>query len=86
MKGQGMEGMDIEVWMNHRGEISHEKNHEGLPIIPPLRPEPSRPADGAVAICGECGRRILAVECYSCPNDRCPVQPKATCATTGVWI
>lgn len=61
-------------------------NPDGLPVIPAL-PEPENdwmkrikppPADGAVAICGECGRRIGRVESYCCANIRCPVYPKVT--------
>lgn len=48
-----------------------------LPIIPKLPDTvPTNPFD-PVAKCGECGRLIYAVEGYSCPSGRCPVQPKA---------
>jgi hypothetical protein len=55
-----------------------EYNPEGLPIIPPLDPMPTRPVDGAVAICGQCGLRILPVMCYVCPSSNCPVFFKVT--------
>ena len=53
-----------------------EYTPDGLPIIPRL-PEnplhPTKPApDGAVAVCGECGLRILPVMGYVCSNPRCP--------------
>lgn len=53
------------------------KTREGLPVIPKLHPERPR-SDGAVAICGECGRTIYQVEGYCCMNNRCPVQPRIT--------
>ena len=53
-------------------------NPRGLPVIPRLPPH--QPAnDGAVAICGECGRTIYQVEGYYCGNNRCPVQSHAVC-------
>jgi hypothetical protein len=58
-----------------------EYNPEGLPIIPKLPEWPKRPADGAVAICGECGMRILQVMGYVCSRPRCPVFPNVTCGT-----
>jgi len=50
-----------------------------LPIIPKLPPgNPKPPGETPVAICGECGRTVYALEYYSCMNGRCPVQRKAT--------
>jgi hypothetical protein len=51
----------------------------GVPVIPPLPPSnPSYPKYAAQ--CGECGMLIpLGSWMYSCPNARCPVQPKVTC-------
>lgn len=50
-----------------------------IPVIPPLPPEfpvlPTEP-NPIVAQCGECLRYIRAIEYYSCPNVRCPVQPR----------
>ena len=48
-----------------------------VPVIPPL---PGFPAgDGAVAICGECGLRLMPVMGYVCPNIRCPCFPRNIC-------
>jgi hypothetical protein len=52
--------------------------HRGLPVIPRL-PDTVPRTDGAVAVCGECGRTVYQVECYSCGNSRCPVQVRITC-------
>ena len=52
---------------------------EGLPVIPPLPEPPYQAPDGAVAICGQCGLRIMKVMGYSCSNSRCPVFTQATC-------
>ena len=54
-------------------------NHDNPPVIPPLPECPKRPADGAIAICGKCGIRILPVMGYSCGRTDCPVFPKVTC-------
>ena len=57
------------------------ERRDGLPVIPGL-PEPMpKPPDGAVAICGVCGLRILPVMGYVCGNPRCGVFPRVTCAT-----
>ena len=56
-----------------------DKNEEGLPIIPPIADKPQFPADGAVAICGVCGLRILPVMHYVCTEPNCGVFPKVTC-------
>ena len=54
--------------------------HEQLPVIHPIpeeyRKKRPRRDDEPVAICGECGRTVNRVECYSCPNEWCPIQPK----------
>lgn len=56
-------------------------DHEiALPIIPPIDPFPHRPADGAVAICGLCGLRVMPVMGYVCGNPRCGVFPQVTCS------
>lgn len=58
-----------------------ERTGDGLPIIPGrLQPMP-RPADGAVAVCGVCGLRIMPVMGYVCGNPECGVFPQVTCAT-----
>ena len=49
---------------------------ESLPVIPRL---PGPATDGAVAICGECGLRIMPVMGRVCLHMRCPVFLKATC-------
>lgn len=54
-------------------------NPDNLPVIPPIPPRPNSPADGAIAICGECGLRILPVMGYVCGNSRCPAFPRVTC-------
>lgn len=59
----------------------HERSADGLPVIPPRDPLPQRPADGAVAICGLCGLRVMPVMGYVCSNPRCGVFPVATCST-----
>lgn len=59
--------------------MSEYYNPDNLPVIPPLPKPPARPADGAVAICGQCGIRITPVMGYVCPNTSCPVFTKATC-------
>lgn len=56
-----------------------KRSPDGLPIIPPLQPTPQRPVDGAVAVCGQCGLRILPVMGYVCPASNCPVFVKFTC-------
>ena len=53
-------------------------NPDNLPVIPPLPTVPPRPADGAVAICGQCGLRLLPVMGYVCFSTNCPIQPKVT--------
>jgi hypothetical protein len=61
--------------------MTEKRAPDGLPIIPPL-PDPWPPApDGAVAVCGVCGLRIMPVMGYVCPNMRCPVFPHVTCGT-----
>ncbi len=50
----------------------HIQNPDGLPVIKPLPESPNVPADGAVAICGQCGIRILKIMSYYCANPRCP--------------
>ena len=57
-----------------------DHNYEGLPIIPPKRPQPQSPTDGAVAICGECGLRITKVMSYVCTKPNCPCFPQITCS------
>lgn len=64
----------------HSGRM-YDTYGEGLPIIPPRDPMPQRPADGAVAICGLCGLRVMPVMGYVCSNPRCGVFPQVTCAT-----
>ena len=65
--------------MEHEGQMTdRETNDEGLPIIPPLRKPPERPADGAVAICGVCGIRIYQVMHYVCYRHDCPCFPRVT--------
>jgi len=59
--------------------MSTQYNDEGLPIIPPLPEMPRGPADGAIAICGQCGLRIMPVMGYVCGNSRCPIFPQVTC-------
>lgn len=55
-------------------------NPDNLPVIPRL-PEPApRPADGAVAICGACGLRILPVMGYVCGRLDCPCFLQVTCS------
>lgn len=50
---------------------------DGLPIIPPLPLPPTRPADGAIAQCGECGIRIPSGAWgYVCSRTRCPIFPR----------
>jgi hypothetical protein len=52
---------------------------DGLPIIEPLAPA-GRPApDGAIAVCGACGLRLMPVMGYVCPRNNCPCFPRATC-------
>lgn len=53
-------------------------NPDNLPVIPPLPETPKRPADGAIAICGKCGIRILPVMGYSCGHMDCPLFLKVT--------
>lgn len=48
-----------------------------LPVIPPLPISPA--GDGAIAICGECGLRLMPVMGYVCPNIRCPCFPRNIC-------
>ncbi len=51
---------------------------DGLPIIEPYpAPQPS-PVDGAVAVCGQCGLRIMPVMGYVCQQTRCPVFTQVT--------
>ncbi len=52
---------------------------DGLPIIPGFPDNIQRPADGAVAVCGVCGLRVMPVMHYVCSNPRCGVFPKVTC-------
>lgn len=52
---------------------------DGLPIIPGLPENVPSPADGAVAVCGVCGLRIMPVMGYVCSNPRCGVFPRVTC-------
>lgn len=54
-------------------------NDEGLPIIPPLKKQPERPPDGAIAICGVCGLRLKPVMNYACPRSDCPCFAVVTC-------
>lgn len=54
-------------------------NPDNLPVIEPLQESPKPSYDGAVAICGVCGMRIMPVMGYVCPNARCPVFVKSTC-------
>lgn len=56
-------------------------NPDNLPVIPKLPIRKVPPVDGAVAICGECGLRILPTMFYSCPNANCPVFQQSTCST-----
>lgn len=53
-------------------------NPDNLPVLGPLKPAPTMPADGAVAICGQCGLRILRVMGYVCYNSNCPIQLRVT--------
>lgn len=48
-----------------------------LPVIPRLPEFPT--GDGAIAICGECGLRLMPVMGYVCPNIRCPCFPRNIC-------
>jgi len=52
-------------------------NPDNLPVIPPLSETPKRPADGALAICGKCGTRILPVMGY-CRHMDCFLFLKVT--------
>ena len=54
-------------------------NPDNLPVIEPLPARTVGPADGAVAICGKCGMRILPVMGYVCGSIDCPVFQKFTC-------
>lgn len=47
---------------------------DGLPIIQPIKRWPSRESapDGAVAVCGVCGLRIMPVMGYVCQRSDCP--------------
>lgn len=54
-------------------------NPRGLPVVPRLPDHAPGLPRGPVAICGECGREIHAVEGYCCMNLRCPVQTVVTC-------
>lgn len=46
---------------------------DGLPIIHPIKnPTVPSPVDGAVAVCGQCGLRIMRVMGYVCPHANCP--------------
>jgi len=56
-------------------------NDEGLPIIPALPKARKQAADGAIAICGECGLRIKPIMGYVCGKSRCPVFPTTSCGT-----
>jgi len=56
-----------------------EHDEEGLPIIGPRWVPPPRPADGAIAVCGQCGLRIKPVMGYVCSQPLCPVFPQVTC-------
>ena len=58
-----------------------KRNPEGLPIIPPRKLPARSPADGAVAICGACGLRVLPVMGYVCGRLDCPVFCVVTCGT-----
>lgn len=69
-------GTDVFDWLMGEGFVM-ERN--GLPIIPPLPPGYPLPTHGPVAQCGECGRKIGAVDGYVCNNRRCPVYPQITC-------
>lgn len=60
------------------GSDMHDRLRRNLPVTPKLPPKSPR-SDGAVAICGECGRTVYQMEMYCCMNDRCPVQVKVTC-------
>ena len=64
-----------EKWKSPGVSPLHRRKDD-LPVIPPL-PEP--PIDGAVAICGECGIRLLSVMHYYCNHPRCPCFPRITC-------
>ena len=48
-------------------------NPDNLPVIPPLPANYTRPADGAIMLCGACGMRILQVMGYVCQQPDCPV-------------
>ncbi len=64
------------------GPTNDERRTDQLPVIPPLPKDyPPTEHNPPVAICGECGRTVHMIESYSCPNSRCPVQPKAIAET-----
>lgn len=58
----------------------NDKTDDGLPIIPPLPdwPPPPQAPDGAIAVCGQCGLRLMRVMGYVCAHPRCPVFPRVT--------
>lgn len=58
-----------------------EADKHGVPLIPKLPPQDrgSRELNPVVAICGECGRKVHAVEGYYCGNGNCPIQPHSIC-------
>lgn len=50
-----------------------KQTDDGLPIIQPIKPgAPHRAPDGTIAVCGQCGMRIMPVMGYVCPRPNCP--------------
>jgi hypothetical protein len=48
---------------------------DGLPIIQPIKrdwPTQTSAPDGAIAVCGVCGLRIMPVMGYVCTRGDCP--------------
>lgn len=51
-----------------------DNTEDGLPIIQPIKQWPERKSapDGAIAVCGVCGLRIMSVMGYVCTRGDCP--------------